>query len=177
MAQSTTRRVHRPLQSHRRAGGAGWRQAPHIVCAFALAFAAAACEQAPPTVPSATWLTSPAAAGSASDDGGASDTSAPRVSAASGSYLILGTVNYISGFRYGRAAGATVEVVDGQQRVVGRTWANTTGAYEAYAPGNGTYRVRATFVYEGRTLSGTSPVGVLFSRAGQQATGVNITVR
>jgi hypothetical protein len=175
VAQSATQ-YHQDPQSHRRGGHAGRRRASYIVCAIALALTAAACGQAAPAAPTPAGLASPVA-GPGADDGGASGVSAARVSAASGSYRILGTVNYVNGFKYGRAAGAAVEVIDSQQRVVGRTWAGTAGAYEVYAPGTGTYRVRATFSFEGRTLSGTSPVGVVFTRAGQQATGVNITVR
>jgi len=92
------------------------------------------------------------------------------------SYRIEGYVNYSSGFKYGPAEGATIEVLNDVQRVVARSWSGTRGHYETYAPGNGRYKVRATYDYNGKTLRGTS-TGVLFTTSSQAAYGQNITVR
>jgi hypothetical protein len=92
------------------------------------------------------------------------------------SYRIEGYVNYSSAFKYGPAPGAVVELLDDAQRVVARSWSGTRGHYETYAPGNGRFKVRATYDHYGKILRGTS-TGVLFTTTSQAAYGQNITVR
>jgi hypothetical protein len=138
------------------------------------------CDQPSPTGPTAVSPDAPGASTAlgAESEQSSSATASDRVgpSSVTGSNRIEGTVTYASNGKYGRAAGARVEIfVNGTNTIVSRVTTGTRGEYTAFA-GQGQFIARATYVLNGKTLTGVSNVVWFQSSAGGRARGINILV-
>lgn len=143
---------------------------------FTCAALSAGCSQVSPVSPSAPSASSPLTNGAVDTALTAADTTSRSLAVVTGSNRIEGTVTFSANGKWGRAANARIEViVNGTNTVVHRGSADTSGEYVGFA-GEGQFRVKATFVYQGRTLRGLSNIVWFRGNGGRRAQGVNILV-